>query len=134
MTRRDIKLKLNAHLDGVDGCGDELTFKVRGHRTTKGGTTEFYELTLCVCRYSVLHLQRALRDMHKRDRARLENEQRRIEREITELKNRPYRRHLVCLRWPVDKIPPDSTVHPLHWYARKKRAMSLQAFQQAGAR
>lgn len=37
-------------------------------------------------------------------------------------KKNPYRKHLICLRWPGDEIPADATVHPLQWYARKKRA------------
>lgn len=34
----------------------------------------------------------------------------------------PGRVHLKCLRWPVAEIPPEATVHPLHWYARPKRS------------
>lgn len=85
MGRRDIKLKLTAYLDSVEGCGESLIFKVQGQRTTKGGTTEFYHLELEACRYSVLRLQRMLREMHVRDTERLANEQQRIEREIAAL-------------------------------------------------
>jgi hypothetical protein len=38
-------------------------------------------------------------------------------------RNRPYRRHLGCLRWPKGEIPPDARVHALHWYVRRKAAM-----------
>jgi hypothetical protein len=34
----------------------------------------------------------------------------------------PGRRYLGCLRWPIEEIPADATVHPLYWYARKKKA------------
>lgn len=37
-------------------------------------------------------------------------------------RRRAYRRHLRCVRWPVDAIPDDATVFELHWYARAKRA------------
>lgn len=41
-------------------------------------------------------------------------------------RNKAYRQHLGCLRWPVAEIPADSTVHPLHWYPRaKKKARRL---------
>jgi hypothetical protein len=44
-------------------------------------------------------------------------------------RRREYRRHLTCLRWPVTEIPADATVHPLHWYPRKKkRATTLHQF------
>jgi hypothetical protein len=36
-------------------------------------------------------------------------------------RNKPYRQHLGCLRWPVGEIPKGAKVHPLHWYARKKK-------------
>ncbi len=37
-------------------------------------------------------------------------------------RNRPYRQMLTCLRWPLEEIPKRAKVHPLHWYARKKKA------------
>lgn len=37
-------------------------------------------------------------------------------------RNRAYRQQLKCLRWPVVEIPKRAKVHPLHWYARKKKA------------
>lgn len=49
----------------------------------------------------------------------------RIQR-VTQHRTRPYRKNLVCLRVPVDDIPADAKVHPLHWYKRqKKRAIPL---------
>lgn len=36
-------------------------------------------------------------------------------------RNRAYRRHLQCVRWPANEIPAGATVHPLHWYPRIKR-------------
>lgn len=47
---------------------------------------------------------------------------------IRQSRTRPYRKHLVCLRWPFDEIPPDAIVHPLHWYKRKKRTVSLSTY------
>lgn len=45
-------------------------------------------------------------------------------------RKRPQRRHLVCLRWPVDEIPADAVVHSFYWYPRRKRrAVTLQQFQ-----
>jgi hypothetical protein len=37
-------------------------------------------------------------------------------------RNRPYRQHLGCLRWPAAEIPAGAKVHPLYWYKRKARA------------
>lgn len=37
-------------------------------------------------------------------------------------KNRSYRQHLDCVRWPIEEIPVDALTHPLHWYARKKKS------------
>lgn len=34
---------------------------------------------------------------------------------------RAQRRHLTCLRWPIDEIPPDARVWEFTWYARKKK-------------
>lgn len=34
---------------------------------------------------------------------------------------REYRRHLGCVRWPVNEIPAEATVHTLRWYPRKKK-------------
>jgi len=36
-------------------------------------------------------------------------------------RNRAYRQHLECLRWPVAEIPKRAKVHPLYWYPRKKK-------------
>lgn len=41
-------------------------------------------------------------------------------------RNRAYRQHLDCVRWPAAEIPRGATVHPLHWYPRRrKRGRSL---------
>lgn len=50
---------------------------------------------------------------------------------VRQNRNRPYRKHLQCLRWPVDEIPPGAVVHPLHWYRREsKRGHSLASLTQ----
>lgn len=41
---------------------------------------------------------------------------------IRQNRNRPYRKHLECLRWPANEIPEGSKVHPLYWYVRKAKA------------
>jgi hypothetical protein len=47
---------------------------------------------------------------------------------IRQNRNRAYRRHLQCVRWPADEIPARATVHRLYWYARtKKRGRTLSS-------
>jgi hypothetical protein len=44
-------------------------------------------------------------------------------------KSRPRRMYLDCLRWPIEEIPADAIVHPLHWYKRaRRRARALSSF------
>lgn len=40
--------------------------------------------------------------------------------QVRQNRRRPQRRHLRCLRWPVDEIPTDANVFDLHWYPRRK--------------
>ena len=48
---------------------------------------------------------------------------------IRQNRNRAYRKHLSCLRWPKAEIPSEATVYPLHWYPRTKRAArTLRSF------
>lgn len=89
MKQRDIKLTLHAHLQEITGCGDSMQFKVRGHRTTKAGTVERYELDLEVCRWGVTHILRELQKMHARDRARIQRELDRIRKESVLLTQEP---------------------------------------------
>lgn len=50
--------------------------------------------------------------------------------EIRQDGKRQYRKHLMCLRWPLGEIPADATVHPLIWYPRKKkRGRSLRSLE-----
>lgn len=44
---------------------------------------------------------------------------------IRQNKNKAYRQHLGCLRWPAKEIPDMAAVHPLYWYKRKKRTRTL---------
>jgi hypothetical protein len=39
---------------------------------------------------------------------------------IRQNRNRPYRKHLGCLRWPATQIPQGARVHPLYWYSRNR--------------
>jgi hypothetical protein len=41
---------------------------------------------------------------------------------IRQNRKRAFRRHLECVRWPVEEIPGDAVVHELHWYKRHPRA------------
>ncbi|OLC01250.1 MAG: hypothetical protein AUI15_05905 [Actinobacteria bacterium 13_2_20CM_2_66_6] len=41
-------------------------------------------------------------------------------------RNRAYRQHLECVRWPAAEIPRRARVYPLHWYRRdRKRGRTL---------
>ena len=79
------KLQLAADLQGIEGCGENVIFKVNAYRTTKAGRHESYELRLEGCRYAVMKILRGLAEMHERDRERISHEQRRIEKEIAAL-------------------------------------------------
>lgn len=85
MSVRKRKLHLHASLNRVEGCGDEVTFVVGGHRATKTGGDEFYELHLKVCRWGVKQVLRQLHAMHGRDRARITAELKRIDQEVATL-------------------------------------------------
>ena len=87
--RRDIKLKLDAYLNGVTGQGEELTFQVDAWRTTKAGTHESYKLELKVCRFGVTRILQELQKMHARDRERLQRELERIRKETVLLTQDP---------------------------------------------
>lgn len=87
MPSRKVKLALPyTTLDAIEGSGSELTFKLRGQRTTKAGTTEFYEIELKVCRWGIKNLLTKLREMHVRDRERIQSELARIDQEANTLK------------------------------------------------
>lgn len=83
---RTIKLTLDVgSLTAIDGCANDLTFKVIAHRKTKAGTHERYELELKACRYSVKQMLDGIKLMHARDRERINSELARIQREINAL-------------------------------------------------
>jgi hypothetical protein len=87
---RVIKLQLgDVYLDAIEGCGSELTLKLRAYRKTKAGTPERYELELKACRYSVKQLLDGLKQMHVRDRERIQGELNRIAREQNALQVTP---------------------------------------------
>lgn len=87
---RVIKLQLrDVLLDAIEGCGSEITIKLRAFRTTKAGTPERFEFELKASRYSVKQLLEGLRNMHARDRERIQSELNRIEREVNALKVAP---------------------------------------------
>jgi hypothetical protein len=41
--------------------------------------------------------------------------------DIRPSRTRKHRKHLQCVRWPVDEIPANAVVHPLYWYKRERR-------------
>jgi hypothetical protein len=85
--RRDIKLNFkHVTLVAIEGCGSEITLKLRTSRTTKAGTHIFYTISLNVCRWGVKTLLVGLRDMHVRDRERIQRELARIDNEVNALK------------------------------------------------
>jgi hypothetical protein len=87
---RVIKLQLaEVYLEAIEGCGSELTLKLRAYRKTKAGTPERYELELKACRYSVKQLLDGLKQMHVRDRERIQGELNRIAREQNALQVTP---------------------------------------------
>lgn len=65
----------------VRGDANELTFLVLGYRETRDERTEYVELRLRACRYSVTHLLTELKNMHARDRERIQRELARIDGE-----------------------------------------------------
>jgi hypothetical protein len=82
MKQRTIKRHLvHSLFDGIDGTGSELTFKFRAQRKTKAGTLEYYHLEVGACRGSVKLLLNALREMHVRDKERINRELARISSE-----------------------------------------------------
>lgn len=40
---------------------------------------------------------------------------------IRQNRRRRFRRHLDCVRWPVDDIPENAITHSFTWYSRKRR-------------
>jgi hypothetical protein len=84
---RTINLELDCfHIESVDGCGDELRVKLKAERKTRTGTPERYQLTLKVCRYGLREFLGGVKQMHIRDRERINSELARIEREINALR------------------------------------------------
>lgn len=79
------KLNLRPTLKSIEGCGDELVFNVNAWRENKHGRYEGYTLEFRTGRCAVRTILGELRKMHLRDRERLAQEARRIEREIKEL-------------------------------------------------
>jgi hypothetical protein len=88
--QRVIKLKLDdIYLEELIGCGEKLTLKARGFRTTKAGTPERYELEIAMCRYGVKQFLAKVKEMHVRDRERINRELARIGNEISALQVAP---------------------------------------------
>jgi hypothetical protein len=87
MPLREIKRKLTGgRLESIEGSGSELTFKFTACRETKAGTQERYTIELKSCRWVVGQLLSKLKEMHVRDRERIQAELARIEREVNALK------------------------------------------------
>jgi hypothetical protein len=48
-------------------------------------------------------------------------------------RTRPGRFNLQCLRWPKADVPEGATIHPLHWYQRKRKQSRLEPTANRGA-
>lgn len=80
-----VVLSIDAGDVEVIGTGNELTFAIRGHRKLKSGRYEFMRVRVSACRHSVKLLLDQLREMHARDRRRIQRELARIEEETRAL-------------------------------------------------
>jgi len=79
------KLNLRPTLESIEGCGEELIFKVNAWRENKTGRYEAYVFEFRTGRCAVRAILSELRRMHLRDRARLVAEEKLIDREIRTL-------------------------------------------------
>lgn len=79
------KLSLRPSLESIEGCGEELVFKVNAWRENGRGRYEGYVFEFRTGRCAVGTILRELRKMHLRDRERLAAEARLIDREIRTL-------------------------------------------------
>jgi hypothetical protein len=70
----------------IEGCGDGVMCSFRAFRRKKTGAEEPYDVKLQLCRWQVRSFIEEVAKMHVRDRERLANEARRIEREINAIK------------------------------------------------
>lgn len=85
MSERKLRLSV-ARTEELEGCGEEVTLKLRCNRKKKSGDYEFYSLELVMQRYTVHRIARAIATMHVRDRERLALELDRIESEVQAIK------------------------------------------------
>lgn len=86
--KRDRKVKLTLDVYSpptLEGRGENLEYSIKGARTTKGGRTEYYEITLKACRGSVRQLVEQIALMQQRDRERIQTETDRLRREVSDL-------------------------------------------------
>lgn len=65
----------------IEGCGNQLTMRIEGHRTNKAGNIEEYKIEAKLSRHHIQRLAREIATMHQRDRQRLQRELNRIELE-----------------------------------------------------
>lgn len=86
MRDRKVRLTLDVYSPPLlEGRGENLEYFIKGARKTKGGRTEYYEITLKACRGSVRQLVEQIALMQQRDRERIANETDRLRREIIDL-------------------------------------------------
>lgn len=85
MSDKPRKLNLRPSLESIEGCGDELVFRVNAWRENKTGRYEGYVFEFRTGRCAVRAILSELRKMHLRDRARLAAEAKLIEREVRQL-------------------------------------------------
>jgi hypothetical protein len=85
MSLKRKKLRLVCGSPAIEGRGETLVFKVSGHRETKTGAFEYYDLELEACRHSIRQLADQIAKMQQRDRERLQWEFDRLKSEVKPL-------------------------------------------------
>lgn len=72
----------NGSLDAVEGSGGSRTFKISATRKYKSKRYERVSIELMTCRHVITQLLNEIKEIHKRDRARMAEMTARIEREV----------------------------------------------------
>lgn len=84
------KLTLDTLFDfEMEGDGDQVVLRQQLFRVNKAGNRERYDIRTNIPRWLVKRLMVRFREMHRRDRARLAREERRIADEVRALTEEP---------------------------------------------